>query len=124
MPANPAAATAGATSVVDEDLDVFHDHYKEVFMPLVDWRQFNRYAIAFVDPAALNPGVVLQAALFSEQLRNGDRTQIRPSSMGAGVVVFDRPFDCDTAVDGLPVPVMEYSLHFERPQDTDNSLHL
>lgn len=86
----------------------------------IDWCKYDCYAFAFVDPAVPNPRAILRAALYSKQIHNGDLIQIRPSSMGAKVAVFSQVSNRNVAINTEPVRVMEYFLHFEWPEDTDN----
>lgn len=123
-PLSPARGARAAVVVRDipdaDDLEVFRDHFLEVFKPSVDWRLYHHYAFVFIDPDAPNPAAMLQAALYFEEIHNGDLVRICPSSMGAGVMVFGQPTDRDIATDGEPFLVMEYMVHFERPKETRN----
>jgi hypothetical protein len=128
LPGSPVAPTPPSLSaprIPDfEGLELFRDHYKEVFMPPVNWDNFGRHAYAFVDPSAADPEAVLRRALLSGSIPDGDVLCIRPSSLGVGLVVFSRTANRDAAANSKPIPVMEHTVHFERPEELRNRFPL
>jgi hypothetical protein len=88
-------------------------------MPPVDWTALNRFAYSFVSPSAPNPGAVVRRALLLGDIPLGDQLPISAKARGAGVIVFNTPVARDAAVDGENIPVRQYTVHFERPEETE-----
>lgn len=49
----------------------------------------------------------------------GDTTRIVAGGPSIGVSIFTTPAACNLAADGEPIPILEYSVHFECPDETN-----